>query len=403
MRNKERLLSVVVCIVIACATIPAIAISAPSDPNAGKGDALPISCKDGIDWQNITPGKLLELKTAGITINGSRSSGIADADLQLLRAMRQASINELIDLESIPTKQIGSYIAKIKDEPALYGYCLSGELTSGTFPTLAKRIKAIRGVDAAHPCYSDVPPMMSESADDYLDFLRKYIATCRPSLLMSTCYPVTTSGCEEDYFMNLEIISKVCQETGLNFWSSILTTPHSIYPKPTKGSLRFQLYSSLAYGAQGIEYNSYTTSGNNGYGNALIGRDGKATDTYNLVQEVNKEIQARAFVFLHSDTKYVRYIGNSIPAYGTELTLLPPGVVSIDTKGAGAIVAMKEKGGWCYLIVVNRRYNVNMPLKIKFFGKVERISTEGKIKSVKSYSGSIPPGEAEIFGWEKPF
>jgi hypothetical protein len=60
-----------------------------------------------------------------------------------------------------------------------------------------------------------------------------------------------------DFYANLEVCSTKAREAGIPFWAFALTTAHLSYPVPTMGQLRYQVYSNLAYGAQGIEYYTY--------------------------------------------------------------------------------------------------------------------------------------------------
>src|SRR5437868_3488260 len=80
-----------------------------------------------------------------------------------------------------------------------------------------------------------------------------------------------------------------------------LTVAHGPYPIPTIEQLRVQVFSDLAYGAQGIQYFTYWTSKSDtwNFHEAPIDVSGKRTAVYDRVKQMNAEIRALSPVFLH--------------------------------------------------------------------------------------------------------
>ena len=122
--------------------------------------------------------------------------------------------------------------------------------------------------------------------------------------------------------------------------------------------IRDRLYSNLVYGAQGLQYFTYWTPAGDSvydYQHGPIGLDGKRTEVYDLVKDMNAEIRSIAGIFLGAKVLSVRHTGSVIPRGTTRLTTLPEKVKVLDTHGYGAIISLLENGGKKYLAIVNRK------------------------------------------------
>ena len=78
-------------------------------------------------------------------------------------------------------------------------------------------------------------------------------------LLSFDHYPVVGDTCRPEWYENLEIFSDEARKAGKPFWAFSLATSHGPNPVPTPAMLRLQVYSDLAYVAQGIQYFTYWT------------------------------------------------------------------------------------------------------------------------------------------------
>jgi hypothetical protein len=121
-------------------------------------------------------------------------------------------------------------------------------------------------------------------------------------------------------------------------------------------SLRLQFYPDLAYGAQGLQCFTYwnPVPGTWDFHDAPIDLDGNRTPVYDMVKEMNVELQARAGVFVGAKVLSVRHAGETVPPGVTPLGELPAPLTALDTHGNGAVVSMLENGPYRYLVIVNR-------------------------------------------------
>ena len=94
------------------------------------------------------------------------------------------------------------------------------------------------------------------------------------------------------YFLNLAMIRRAVQEAGIPFLNIVQActwTPSMRVPGPDE--MRYLVYTTLAYGAQGISYYVYCTAGHTG-GIALP--DGTPTPIYHTLKSLNREFVAIA-------------------------------------------------------------------------------------------------------------
>ncbi|MGM9867746.1 MAG: hypothetical protein ACI303_07880 [Lepagella sp.] len=153
-----------------------------------------------------------------------------------------------------------------------------GQLTSLTMErTIVDNYQAIKNTDPRHIAYmnlavGETSQWIGEELTKYEDFLDEFIAKFDPPLLTFDFYPIKSNGdnghrVDQDLFYKyLNIFANKSQQYGIPFWSYCLCLEHTVsetvegtvketvYPVPTEGMLRFEAFSALAFGAQGIVF-----------------------------------------------------------------------------------------------------------------------------------------------------
>jgi len=308
------------------------------------------------------------------------------------------------ELESDPE----GTVAKVKDHPALYGYFLRDEPANASFPELAKWAEKIRSVDNSHAIYLNLFPNYVDTAvlgSSYHEHVKKFIKEVKLPMVSFDFYPVTKDGVRQSWYNNLEIISSESAAAGLPFWAFALSTAHDPYPVATKESLRFQMYTNLAYGASGLQYFTYwcPKPGAWDFHAAPIDEEGNRTPVYDLVKAMNQELQARAFVFVDSKVLRVEHTGETIPPGVKRFETLPEQVSVLDTKGEGAVVSLLENGKWQYLVLVNRNLDKEFDYDLGFNVKATGIGVDGEpfnvSKATTTYT--LGKGDCAIYRWKK--
>ena len=372
---------------------------------------MPIIAWYGIRANEATVERFKELKEAGFTINFGEYSTMEEVETAL-DAANKVGIQLIIacpELRKEPEKTVRRFMK----HPAVAGYFLRDEPVVADFAALAAWAKRIQAVDNSKFCYLNLFPTGGEEhlkflgVQNYREYVSRFNKEVPLPFLSFDHYPVLGDNVlKAEWYENLEEFSDEAAKVGKDFWAFALATKHGPYPIPTQASLRLQLYSDLVYGAQGLQYFTYWTPAGDSfydYQHGPIGLDGKRTEIYDLVKEMNAEIKSIAGIFLGAKILSVRHTGSVIPRGTKRLTNLPEKVKVLDTHGYGAIVSLIENGDKKYLTIVNRSLKDTMELTFYADPSVKRVLKDGSLVQADTYTATlmISPGDILIYLLEK--
>ncbi len=396
----------------------ALAISLALNSCKKEKAEIPILAWYSIPYDHMSVESFQELKEAGFTISYSLT-GTMDAALKALDIAEQAGVKVLIYSSEL-FSDTENAVRQLMNHPALFGYSLGDEPSYKDFPALATVAEKIMAIDSEHMVYMNLNPnyapawILTENtsglslAEAYEEYVHNFIGQVKLPMLSFDHYPVTFSGIRNEWWSNLEVVSRQAEVSGVPFWAFTLATAHDPYPVATMASMRLQLYTDLAYGAQGLQYFTYwcpeSTVWN--FHEAPIDLEGNKTQVYYLAKELNAEIQARADVFLGSKVLKVRHTGLSLPPGVTPLSEIPAPVTKFDTHGKGAVVSLLEKGKYHYMVVVNRSVDEAWDYDLEFSARADRIGRDGKpsrIKAGKQLTFNLEEGDCAIYRWKAKY
>ena len=372
---------------------------------------IPIVAWYGIRANEATVERFKELKEAGFTINFSEYSSLEEVE-KALDAAHKVGVQLIIACPEL-RKEPEKTVRKFMEHPAVAGYFLRDEPVVTDFAALGDWAKRIQAVDNRKFCYLNLFPTGGEEhlrflgVQNYREYITRFNKEVPLPFLSFDHYPVLGDNVlKAEWYENLEDFSDEARKIGKDFWAFALATKHGPYPVPTRASLRLQLYSNLVYGAQGLQYFTYWTPAGDSfyyYQHGPIGLDGKRTEVYDLVKDMNAEIRSIAGIFLGAKVLSVRHTGSVIPRGTTRLTTLPEKVKVLDTHGYGTIISLLENGGKKYLAIVNRSLMDTMELTFYADPSVKRVLKDGSLVSAESYTATllISPGDILIYLLEK--
>ena len=366
-----------------------------------------------LSWHCITPANISvehykELKECGFNLSFPHISRHEDA-LKALDCAAEAGGRVLL-LSSDLHKEPEKIVPQVMNHPGLAGYHLRDEPLKDAIPGLKKLNDAIRRIDPNHFTYLNLlpsivsPDALGMSYTEYIDYCSTEVVT---PLISYDCYGIVNNTLRPTYYENLELFAAASKKMGKPFWAFALTTAHGPYPVPNAAQLKFQMYSNLAYGAQGLQYFTYWNPPTNrwDFHEAPILENGKRSSVYDIVREVNAELQKRNFVFMHSQVLWTRHTGATLPTGTTRLetTDFPAFLKKLDTHGKDAVVSLLEKNGTSYLVIVNGSFTEPLSLTTEFAPGVTRIRKDGTSVDADEYADTltVPPGECEVFAWNK--
>jgi len=226
--------------------------------------------------------------------------------------------------------KLDALIERVRNHPALYAYYLKDEPNAATFPELRRLAAYLRERDPSHTWYINLYPIYAnnrqlgttgEPIPAYQEHLRQFVEVLKPDLISYDHYHFGIKGDGSQYFLNLAMIRQTALDAGVPFMNIVQAcswTPNMRIP--TGDELRWLVYTSLAYGAQGISYYVYCHPKHEG---AMATADGTPTPLYYAAKSLNREFAAIA-----SQLQSLQSLG----AY--HVGMLPPGTSPLPDEAA---------------------------------------------------------------------
>lgn len=203
---------------------------------------------------------------------------------------------------------LDALINRVRQHPSLYAYFIVDEPNASAFPALGKLVAYLRERDPSHLAYINLFPTYASNEQlgtkgdritAYKEYLRQFVEVVRPSLLSYDHYQFMNGGDTPEYFLNLALIREKALESGLLFLNIVQAScwvpnsagsPHA--PRvPNGDEMRYLVYTTLAYGAQGISYYVYCYPNHEG---GIARADGTPTPLYHALKSLNREFVAIA-------------------------------------------------------------------------------------------------------------
>lgn len=422
----------VFCCVLLCLTT--LSLSCSSNTNAGLltnpatvtdtvGDGrqpmvvefqtLPLVGYHSIPHSETSLERYSELAATGLNISMSGFPNVSEA-LKALDYAKQVGVKLIVSCPELASATAGT-VRTLMEHEALAGYFLKDEPSANEYKKLGAWVQEIRAVDKDHVCYFNLFPTYAPMehlgveaptmAMAYREYVRRSLEEVQAGLLSFDHYPIITSdgvSVREDWYENLEIIASEAKRSAVPFWAFALTVAHGPYPKPSLAHLRLQVYSNLAYGAQGIQYFTYWTPTEDkswDFNNAPIDGDGNRTAIYDIMSEMNRELQKIADVFLGSNVLAVGHLG-ALPVGTDRLSSLPDPFKKINTSGS-ILVSILENEGVNYLVMVNKDLHKSADITLELAAQINRLNEEGIPMPVGKGVDAVDlaAGNAVIYSW----
>ncbi len=176
------------------------------------------------------------------------------------------------------------------------------------------------------PCYVNLLPVGTTASEkeNYAAYVEEFCKTLHPKFLTWDHYIFDKARNENYgmYFWNMDVIRQYSEKYNIPFWSFIqagsqwaeggLTSFDSDGYFPNEAQFNWNINTSLAFGAQGIQYFPLIQPYYFAYGestewdferNGIIGAWGNKTQWYNYAQNINKQIAAIDEVLMNAVNK----------------------------------------------------------------------------------------------------
>ena len=370
---------------------------------------IPILGWYSIPGEEATVARYQEMKDAGFDISFSFLKSTEDVEKTLAIADK-VGMKIVISCPELST-ETEKTVRRFMNHPALAGYFFRDEPAVNAFEDLGNWAKKVNAVDPKHFCYVNLFPNYATSTQlgtsDYRAYVNKFAKEVPLQFLSFDSYPLTSAeGVYEKWHQNLEIVADEAKKAGRPFWgfaqSILFDNKHE---DPTLATLRVQVYTNLAYGAQGLQYFTYWTpiSTTEDFRGGIIGLDGKRSTVYDNIKLLNQEIKNLSGVFLGAKCISLQYTGQKIPTGTVRLSQIPFPLKVLETGGKSAIVSILENGNNRFIIIVNMDYSQKMKLTLYGEDILKRVLKDGSIVPANVYSNTIDvePGDMAIYMYPK--
>lgn len=298
--------------------------------------------------------------------------------------------------DEVITQRVRALVSRVKGHPGLFGYYLRDEPGAKAYPGLARWSRAYRQADADALPYINLFPNYAQPSQlgvpDYEQYVQEFLKQVSPPFLSYDNYSLMQDGSlRHQYFPNLETMRAASLRSGLPFWNIVLSNAHFEYAEPTPAGLRFQMYTTLAYGARGISYFTYFAPDTGNYRLAPIDQAGEKTPTWAMVREVNMQIHRLGPTYL--GLKSVNVFHTRENPTGS-LTFESSHFLESISGGSFVVGEFEAPDGQPHIIVVNKDLRQSAPVKVCF-------KQQGQMMRISPYSGKSSPIGAED-GWLAP-
>ncbi|MEI7836409.1 MAG: hypothetical protein WCK05_08345, partial [Planctomycetota bacterium] len=209
--------------------------------------------------------------------------------------------------------------------------------------------------DPTHvPYYNLLPSYASGNPKSYERKVADYLKVVKPVLFSWDAYwQMFGRGDERYYWDNLEIVRRNCLKAKVPFNQIIVSLAHMGYRECSEGDLRWQVWTSLAYGSRGIQYFTYVHVPVMATGNApgMLDKYGNRDRKYSYVQTINHRIAKLGPTLVKIVSTGV-YNPDPLPIGTTPI--LPGAPVKKADGGAMVIGCFADAKGVEYVMPVNR-------------------------------------------------
>lgn len=263
-----------------------------------------------------------------------------------------------------------NFIEAFEDVPNFGGWKFRDEPSFESLKVLQSQYQDMYKADPSNLIYINMAGVVGNyftgpypTLYEYLEYFQKMF---NPEVWSYDFYPILIRNGNliveyETFYSALEAFSAISHKTGKPFWAYCESMAYraSSYSRPpaTEAYLRFEAFSALAYGAQGIVYWTYgqrAPQPSEQYQSALVNLNGKKSKSWYAAKKVNSEIKKYNDIFYRCKVLDIRHTGDKT-YNGTKKLSGEFGPFKMVRCGkAGVVASQIENNGNIYIILVNR-------------------------------------------------
>lgn len=276
------------------------------------------------------------------------------------------------------------FVNQYKNSSVIGGWNYLDEPLWGEFDEVAEQYNKLREADPNHLVYINL--LGGTDVVPYSVYINDFQKEVKPGLWSYDLYPIRINSAEvvsvmyKIFYRDLHLMSAMANKTQRPFWAYVQSMDYKKNsvpqcPAPKEEYMRYEAFSALAFGAQGIVYWAYAQDYNtteNTFLTALVDLNGKKTQYWYYAQTVNREIRKFSSVFYGCQLMKYAHTGDlgkdawdvvppvSIADFG------PVERASAIAPDKGAIFTWLRNNNTDYLVIVNHSPLESSRIDIQF-------------------------------------
>ncbi len=226
--------------------------------------------------------------------------------------------------ETNPMEKYDAAASKFEDHPAIWGIDVGDEPSALDFPYYGKVIDHVNKNFPEQFAYLNLYPNYASVAVNtdsqtvnqlgtktYAEHIEKYCENVNTDYICYDYYPYSASV--SGFYENFKIVADACRNTGRSMW--IVVQVNSLHKEIwlSEDKLRFQAYSSMAFGAENIIWACYTAGW---WNNQVLDENGNKTEQYEKLKKINAEIRAMGDEYMKFRRVSTHFVGGDSETVG---------------------------------------------------------------------------------------
>lgn len=210
--------------------------------------------------------------------------------------------------ETNPLEKYTEAAAKFVDHKAVWGIDAGDEPSALDFPYYGKVIETMNNAFENQFAYLNLYPNYASVAQNnavetvnqlgtatYAEHIARYCENVPSDYICYDFYPYASPRLRLQHFENLCIVACACRNTGRSMWIVLQVNSNDASKHISEDQLRYQAYSSMAFGAENIIWACYTAGW---WHNQVLDDKGEKTEQYDKLKKINAEIRSIADAYM---------------------------------------------------------------------------------------------------------
>ena len=223
--------------------------------------------------------------------------------------------------ETNPMEKYEAAAASFVDHPAIWGIDVGDEPSALDFPYYGRVMDYVdRAFPNQFPYLNLYPNYASVSQNNAQETVNQLGTATYDEHIQKYCENVPADYICYDFYLysinvtkhyeNLRVVADACRNTGRSMWIVLQVNSNKPAEWMSENNLRFQAYTSMAFGAENIIWACYTAGW---WHNQVLDGEGNKTQQYDKLKKVNAEIRTLADEYMkyrRVSTHFVGFEGN---------------------------------------------------------------------------------------------